>query len=287
MSVEEEIALGDVDPVDEFCVLSIFDEAAAYLSGNSRIRLSTDQKLQFYALFKQATLGPCDRPKPGMLEMVEKAKWSAWKKLGRMKKEEAIAEYVRLLDRIAPQWKEELGDLDHEDEDGKEEKGGGGGGGLQVSPAVSRPVQDDGNASTQLRDLCFFASQGDAAQVRALLDEGVALTYANADGQSALMLAVDRGEESMVELILDRARGAGSDTLAVVLAQQDADGMTPLHYACVCEMAGCAQRLVEAGADPDATNGEEETCWACANDVLKAVMKRAARKVEKPASAPA
>ena len=169
----EEIRLGNIDPVDEFCVISIFDEASQYLSGNSRIKLTTDQKLSFYGLFKQATLGPCDRPKPGLLEMVEKAKWSAWKKLGKMSKDDAIAAYVRLLDQVAPQWKTELGDLDNGDDAEEEKEADKGGGGLQVSPIVSRPVHTDDGAP-QLHDLCFFASQGDRAQVEALLAGGVA-----------------------------------------------------------------------------------------------------------------
>ncbi|XP_041670596.1 enoyl-CoA delta isomerase 2-like [Cheilinus undulatus] len=39
-------------------------------------------KLQIYALFKQATQGPCNTPKPGMLDFVNKVKWDAWKSLG-------------------------------------------------------------------------------------------------------------------------------------------------------------------------------------------------------------
>ena len=282
----EEIRLGNVDPVDEFCVISIFDEAAQYLSGNSRIKLSTEQKLQFYGLFKQATVGPCDRPKPGLLEMVEKAKWSAWKKLGKMGKEEAVAAYVRLLDQVAPQWKDELGDLDNGDdaEEKSSDRGGDSGGGLQVSPIVSRPVHADDSSTPQLRDLCYFASQGDRPQVQALLDGGVPLTYANGDGQSALMLAVDRGEEATVDLLLQRARAAGEETLRAVVGQQDGDGMTPLHYAAVCEMAGCARRLVEAGADPGVKNAEDEDCWQCANDDLKAAMKTAAAQRQQPPS---
>ena len=49
-------------------------------------QLSTDPgneaKLKLYALFKQATLGACDSPKPGMMEFVAKAKWTEWKALG-------------------------------------------------------------------------------------------------------------------------------------------------------------------------------------------------------------
>lgn len=135
----EEVTLGDIDTIDELCVVSIFDEASKYLSGASKIKLSNDQKLQFYALFKQATVGPCDKPKPGLLEMVERAKWNAWHSLGKMGKDLAIAEYVKLLDTIAPQWRNELGDIENRDDDEKD-SGAGDAGGLQISPIVSRPV---------------------------------------------------------------------------------------------------------------------------------------------------
>ncbi|KAF0028641.1 hypothetical protein F2P81_019728 [Scophthalmus maximus] len=39
-------------------------------------------KLQIYALFKQATQGPCTTSSPGMLDFVNRAKWDAWKALG-------------------------------------------------------------------------------------------------------------------------------------------------------------------------------------------------------------
>ena len=88
----------------------------------------------------------------------------------------------------------------------------------------------------------------------------------------------------MVDLILQRAKAAGGDTVSAVLGQQDGDGMTALHYACVCDMKGCARMLVEAGADPAVKNGEEEDCWQCANDAIKAVMKTAASQRQQPPS---
>ncbi|TRY89133.1 hypothetical protein DNTS_018067 [Danionella cerebrum] len=54
-------------------------------------------KLKIYGLFKQATLGPCNTPKPGMLDFVNKAKWDAWKSLGSVSQEEARQQYVDLI----------------------------------------------------------------------------------------------------------------------------------------------------------------------------------------------
>ncbi|KAG1929298.1 enoyl-CoA delta isomerase [Pimephales promelas] len=57
-------------------------------------------KLKIYALFKQATQGPCNTPKPGMLDFVNKAKWDAWKSLGSVSQEEARQQYVDLIESL-------------------------------------------------------------------------------------------------------------------------------------------------------------------------------------------
>lgn len=54
-------------------------------------------KLQIYALFKQATQGPCNTPKPGMLDFVNKVKWDAWKSLGSISQDEARQQYCDLI----------------------------------------------------------------------------------------------------------------------------------------------------------------------------------------------
>lgn len=54
-------------------------------------------KLQIYALFKQATQGPCTTSSPGMLDFVNRAKWDAWKALGSISQEEARQQYCDLI----------------------------------------------------------------------------------------------------------------------------------------------------------------------------------------------
>uniref|UniRef100_A0A8C1VSP8 Enoyl-CoA delta isomerase 2 n=1 Tax=Cyprinus carpio TaxID=7962 RepID=A0A8C1VSP8_CYPCA len=57
-------------------------------------------KLKIYALFKQATQGPCNTPKPSMLDFLNKAKWDAWKSLGSTSQEEARQQYVDLISSL-------------------------------------------------------------------------------------------------------------------------------------------------------------------------------------------
>lgn len=55
---------------------------------------SNDMMLKFYKFYKQATVGPCDIPRPGFWDAVGKAKWDAWNSLGDMSKEKAMSAYV-------------------------------------------------------------------------------------------------------------------------------------------------------------------------------------------------
>ncbi|KAI5697019.1 acyl-CoA-binding domain-containing protein 5 isoform X3 [Diaphorina citri] len=70
------------------------------LPKNGAYQPSNDLMLRFYSYFKQATEGPCKQPKPSFWDVVRKAKWDAWKKLGNMGKEEAMEAYVEELKKI-------------------------------------------------------------------------------------------------------------------------------------------------------------------------------------------
>lgn len=59
-----------------------------------------ETKLKLYALFKQATEGPCNSPKPGMLDFVKKAKWDAWNSLGSLSQDNARQEYTKLVSSL-------------------------------------------------------------------------------------------------------------------------------------------------------------------------------------------
>uniref|UniRef100_A0A3P9KLI7 Enoyl-CoA delta isomerase 2 n=1 Tax=Oryzias latipes TaxID=8090 RepID=A0A3P9KLI7_ORYLA len=73
-----------------------FEEAKSRLSTLKKDP-GNEVKLKIYALFKQATQGPCNAPKPGMLDFVNKAKWDAWKSLGSISQDEAREQYCDLI----------------------------------------------------------------------------------------------------------------------------------------------------------------------------------------------
>ncbi|CAH1715446.1 unnamed protein product [Chironomus riparius] len=61
---------------------------------------SYDMMLRFYSYFKQATEGPCKSRRPAFWDIVGKAKYDAWKRLGEMPKEKAMESYVEELKKI-------------------------------------------------------------------------------------------------------------------------------------------------------------------------------------------
>ena len=61
---------------------------------------SNDMMLMFYSLFKQATIGPCNIPKPAFWDIINKAKWNAWSALGGMSKEDAMGRYVEEIKKV-------------------------------------------------------------------------------------------------------------------------------------------------------------------------------------------
>ena len=61
---------------------------------------SNELMLKFYGYYKQASIGPCDSPKPSFWDVINRAKWDAWHKLGDMSSEDAMRHYVGELKQV-------------------------------------------------------------------------------------------------------------------------------------------------------------------------------------------
>ncbi len=78
-----------------------FNEAVDYIqNGRGQASPSNEQKLEFYALYKQATEGDVTGKRPGMMDFVGRAKFDAWEKLKGMSREEAMQRYIDRLDEF-------------------------------------------------------------------------------------------------------------------------------------------------------------------------------------------
>lgn len=78
-----------------------FDEAVQYIqTAEGNFKPSNEMKLEFYGLFKQATAGDVSGSKPGMMDIVGRAKYGAWEKLKGLSKEQAMQKYIDRLSEL-------------------------------------------------------------------------------------------------------------------------------------------------------------------------------------------
>ena len=63
-------------------------------------RPSNEDLLALYSLFKQATDGDVKGSRPGMLDMVGRAKYDAWAKLKGTKSDQAMKNYLSGVERL-------------------------------------------------------------------------------------------------------------------------------------------------------------------------------------------
>lgn len=78
-------------------------------------------------LYKQATAGPCDTPKPSFFDRKGRAKWQAWADRGALSASQAQQQYVELLTRLAPDWAGAPGSSSGGGDGGGKRQGGAGG----------------------------------------------------------------------------------------------------------------------------------------------------------------
>eukprot|EP00658_Telonema_sp_P-2_P022419 TRINITY_DN18962_c0_g1_i1.p1 TRINITY_DN18962_c0_g1~~TRINITY_DN18962_c0_g1_i1.p1 ORF type:complete len:174 (+),score=35.83 TRINITY_DN18962_c0_g1_i1:206-727(+) len=76
------------------------------------IQPSSEVQLKLYALYKQATEGPCSAKAPSRINIKEHEKWKAHTNLGEMPGEEAVGEYLRVVTKLVPDWREKVAQMD-------------------------------------------------------------------------------------------------------------------------------------------------------------------------------
>lgn len=79
-------------------------EHAVERSEKFNSRPANEELLQLYALYKQATAGDISGERPGGFDFKAIAKFDAWLAIKGKSKEEAMQEYVMLVDRLHQQY---------------------------------------------------------------------------------------------------------------------------------------------------------------------------------------
>ena len=59
--------------------------------------------LQLYALYKQATVGDANGKRPGMLDLVGRAKYDAWERLKGNTADQAMEQYIAVVQKMLDQ----------------------------------------------------------------------------------------------------------------------------------------------------------------------------------------
>ena len=75
-------------------------EQAQIDSKNLSERPDNMTMLKLYALFKQGSLGDATGERPAMTDMIGRAKWDAWNALKGTSREEAMQQYVDLVEEL-------------------------------------------------------------------------------------------------------------------------------------------------------------------------------------------
>lgn len=75
-------------------------EAAVAASKQLSARPDNDALLRLYALYKQATAGDASGERPGGFDFVGKAKYDAWAGVKGLSKDEAMRDYVALVEQL-------------------------------------------------------------------------------------------------------------------------------------------------------------------------------------------
>lgn len=233
-----------------------FNRAADFLQHLVN-KLDSNQLLEFYGLYKQSTVGPCNASKPGIFSMQARAKWNAWNDLGSMNKEFAMRTYVTKLNDIESDW------------DGNSSTKATPKKALWVSVSTPMAVEDERvNSGTKtlidhVKDenidevLAFFTSSISIEKQKSA-DKCAIVNKYGSDGLAAIHWASDRGYADILEILL--RHGAN-----VNLIDKDS-GQTALHYAISCGHVECVKILLKYGANRNIADSDDVTCMHLAND---------------------
>ncbi|XP_060788605.1 acyl-CoA-binding domain-containing protein 6 [Neoarius graeffei] len=197
---------------------------------------SREELLYLYARYKQATVGKCNTCKPGFFDFEGQRKWTAWKQLGDMSKEQAMQEYISSVHTLDPEGMK--GSSERRRGERRTAFGGA---------SVSCLYQQE-TIREEDKNIFDYCRENNIERVRlALSTHNIDVNTKDEEGRALLHWACDRGHKELVIFLLNNNANINS---------QDNEGQTPLHYASACEFDEIVELLLQSGADPSIKDGE-------------------------------
>lgn len=199
-------------------------------------KLGNGDLLYLYARFKQATVGPCRSPKPGVFDYQSRKKWYAWKELGNMPGEQAKNEYVAKMKHCDPQW------------NGITEK-------KSISGRCVSRLMDELNDDTDPDENVLFriCKDGDLNKLEQFCESN--FDVRDSEERTLLHWACDRGLGHIAGFLLEKKCNVNA---------VDCELLTPLHYASSCGYKDIVEMLLQNGADPTLSDETGDTPLDCA-----------------------
>lgn len=225
------------DIEDEECELTVnFNAAAKHLETliSRKDKIEDQILLELYGLYKVATIGPCNTPRPGWYEITAKHKWDAWKSLDNTTPDEAKAKYVKIIEDLDSEWTIDSPETNTV-------------GWVNVSSMLNTEVA----LSPSEKTIFDFVKENNLDKLKEHLLPGVDVNSLDESGMGLIHWSCDRGNYEILELLIKN--GANVNLIGE-------DGQTGLHYAASCGHLNCVELLMKHGADSSIK--DEDGCIA-------------------------
>jgi len=203
--------------------------------------LPNDVLLELYSLYKQATTGECNIPKPNIFNSQGRAKWNSWNSLGKMSSAEAKTKYI-----------EKLYSVDTEHQAPIKHK-------LNKNFSFicqSQPVNEEAPLDDHEKDPFDYVKEDNIDKLKSSFQKD-RINELGEEGLGLIHWAADRNATNILRFLLENEADVNL---------KDEDGQTALHYASSCGNLDCISVLLKHGADKDLIDLAGMTCFDVAFD---------------------